>query len=55
VTDGRDAKGLKEALAREHGIMVRHYSTAELNNYIRISVGRPDQTDALVAALKALI
>lgn len=27
VTDGRDARGLKDALAKEHGIMVRHYST----------------------------
>ena len=28
VTDGRDAKGLKDALAQEHGIMVRHYRCA---------------------------
>ena len=29
VTDGRDARGLKDALAKEHGIMVRHYRCAE--------------------------
>ncbi|KAL4439012.1 hypothetical protein ABPG77_006949 [Micractinium sp. CCAP 211/92] len=54
VTDGRDARGLKDALAQEHGIMVRHYSTKELNNYVRISVGLPEHTDRLLAALKAL-
>lgn len=54
VSDGRDARGLKDALAQEHGIMVRHYSTKELNGYIRISVGTPEQTDKLMAALRAL-
>jgi histidinol-phosphate aminotransferase len=51
VTDGRDARGLKDALAREHGIMVRHYSTKELNGFIRVSVGLPEHTDKLLAAL----
>ena len=54
VTDGRDARGLKDALAKQYGIMVRHYTTKELNNYIRISVGLPEQTDRLLAALKEL-
>lgn len=54
VAEGRDAKGLKDSLAQEHGIMVRHYSTKELNNYIRISVGLPEQTDRVLAALQAL-
>jgi histidinol-phosphate aminotransferase len=34
--------------------MVRHYSKKELSGYIRISVGKPEHTDALVAALKAI-
>lgn len=38
------------ALAKE-GVMVRHYEKAELQNYIRISVGKPEQTDAVLAAL----
>lgn len=54
VTDGRDARSLKEDLAQNHGIMVRHYSTKELNNFIRISVGLPEQTDAVLSALKAM-
>jgi len=50
VTGGRDALELKGALMKE-GVMVRHYATKELQNYVRISVGRPDQTDTLMAAL----
>ena len=54
VAEGRDARGLRDALAKQHGIMVRHYSTKELNNFIRISVGLPEQTDAVVQALRTL-
>lgn len=50
---GRDAKAVKDALAQA-GIMVRHYAKRELSGYIRISVGKPEQTDALMAAIKAL-
>ena len=50
---GRGALEVKQALEKQ-GILVRHYAKAELENYIRISVGRPDQTDALISALKAL-
>lgn len=53
VTDGRDARGLKDWLAKEHGIMVRHYATKELDGYVRVSVGLPEHTDRLVAALLA--
>jgi histidinol-phosphate aminotransferase len=51
---GRDAKGVKDALAQDHGIIVRHYAKKELSGYIRISVGKPEHTDKLIAALKAL-
>ncbi|CAI7875421.1 unnamed protein product, partial [Closterium sp. NIES-54] len=47
------AKQLKEELARR-GIMVRHYSQPDLCNYIRISVGKPEHTDALILALSQL-
>ncbi len=47
---GREAQGLKEALAAQ-GILVRHYAKPGLENCIRISAGRPEQTDALLAAL----
>jgi histidinol-phosphate aminotransferase len=34
--------------------MVRHYAKKELSGYIRISVGKPEQTDVLMAALRGL-
>jgi histidinol-phosphate aminotransferase len=33
---------------------VRYYQRPELRNYIRISAGRPEDTDRLLAALRAL-
>ncbi len=50
---GRDAAGLKQAL-EQRGILVRHYRKPGLENCIRISVGRPEQTDRLLEALRAL-
>jgi histidinol-phosphate aminotransferase len=47
---GRSAKEVKQTLERQ-GILVRYYSKPGLDNCIRISVGRPDQTDRLIAAL----
>ena len=47
---GRDAAVLKAQLAAQ-GILVRHYAKAGLENCIRVSAGRPEQTDALLAAL----
>ena len=49
---GRDALALKTALEAK-GILVRYYASIGLENCIRISVGRPDQTDALITALHA--
>lgn len=45
---------IRDRLAREHGICIRHYSSKELERYIRVSVGRPDQTQALANALAQL-
>jgi len=52
--EGRNAAELKAALARE-GILVRHYAKPGLENCIRISAGRPEQTDVLLEALKRMI
>ena len=49
---GGDARGLKLALERG-GILVRHYDKPGLEGCIRISVGRPEHTDALIDALCA--
>ena len=51
---GRDARGLKLALER-NGILVRHYDKPGLEGCIRISVGRPEHTDALIGALRGLL
>lgn len=53
VTAGRDAKKLKEDLAKM-GVMIRHYSNKELAGYVRVSVGKPEHTDALMEGLKRL-
>ena len=54
VVGGQDAKAVKDALAMEHGIMVRHYAKKELSGYIRISVGRPEDSRKLLGALRGL-
>jgi len=48
-----DAVALKIAL-EERGILVRYYQKPGLDNCIRISVGRPEQTDRLLAELHGL-
>jgi histidinol-phosphate aminotransferase len=50
---GRDAKELKTALAQT-GILVRYFDTPELSDHIRISVGKPEQSDALLVVLTEL-
>ena len=51
--EGRDAAALKMTL-EERGILVRHYRKPGLDNCIRISVGRPEQTERLLAELHRL-
>jgi len=43
------------ARLRERGILVRYFDTPLLQNHLRISAGRPDQTDALIRALREII
>jgi histidinol-phosphate aminotransferase len=50
---GREAKALKLALEGQ-GVLVRHYNKPGLQNCIRISVGRPEQTDRLLEVLHSL-
>ncbi|GMN60611.1 hypothetical protein TIFTF001_029713 [Ficus carica] len=51
VKFGMDAKKLKEDLAKM-GVMIRHYDKKELKGYVRISVGKPEQTDVLIECLR---
>ncbi|KAL7001527.1 histidinol-phosphate transaminase [Sarracenia purpurea var. burkii] len=50
VESGMDAKKLKEDLAKM-GVMIRHYNNKELKGYVRVSVGKPEHTDALMECL----
>ena len=49
----RDARQLKLDLEGK-GILVRYFSKPGLTDHIRISIGRPEQTDALLTALREL-
>ncbi|MEI8166750.1 MAG: hypothetical protein WCG26_10235 [Chloroflexales bacterium] len=49
----RSARELKQTLERQ-GVLVRYYSSALLRDYIRVSPGTPQQSEALLAALHAL-
>lgn len=51
--EGREAASVAKGL-RTRGVLVRHYDRPDLAGYIRISAGRPPDTDRLVAALTAL-
>jgi histidinol-phosphate aminotransferase len=50
---GRDAHKLKLALEDE-GILIRYYRTPRLRDHVRFTVGKPEQTDAVIAALRRL-
>lgn len=48
---GIEAAELKRRLMMDYGILVRYFSTPRLKDCIRISVGKPQDTDALLKAL----
>ena len=48
---GRPAAELKEELARQ-GILVRYFETPRLREYVRISVGKPEETAALLSVIR---
>ncbi len=50
---GRTAQEVVGALARR-GILIRGFSDPTMAGYVRISVGRPDQADTLIAVLREL-
>ena len=52
VIKGR-AACIQDELEKQ-GILVRYYDTPLLRNYFRISVGKPEQTDKIIAALREL-
>jgi histidinol-phosphate aminotransferase len=52
--DGVEAREVHASL-RERGIMVRYFDNALLRNHLRISAGRPEQTDIVVSAMREVI
>lgn len=52
---GCEAAWLKKTLAGKFGILVRYFEKAGLIDHIRISVGKPEYTDALLEALRKIL
>ncbi len=50
--NGRDAAQLKADLVSQAGIFIRYFNKPGLTDCVRISIGKPQQTDALLTALK---
>jgi len=50
---GRSGREVADALAGR-GILVRSFSDHRMEGYVRITVGRPEQNDALLKALREL-
>ncbi len=48
-----DARWFQDELEKR-GILIRYYNTSLLRNYFRISVGKPENTDRIIAELKIL-
>lgn len=53
VTPDRDARGIYESLKAE-GVLVRYFDQETLSDKLRITVGTPQETDALLAAIDGL-
>ena len=54
VEIGERAEAIYLAL-KDQGLLVRWWRTPELRTKLRISVGRPDDNDRLIAALKTIV
>ena len=40
---------------REQGVIVRHFKQARIAQFLRITIGTPEQNQALLEALKPLV
>ena len=52
--EGMSAADVRQRLAQEYGIVIRYYNKSRLRDCVRISAGKPEQTDALLAALRKI-
>jgi len=51
---GLSAAALKQRLAADYGILIRYFDKPGLRDHVRLSVGTPQQTDRLLAALREI-
>jgi histidinol-phosphate aminotransferase len=51
--EGRDPEAVVDGLA-ERGILIRDFSSPAMAEYVRVSVGKPEQNDALIEALEGM-
>jgi histidinol-phosphate aminotransferase len=49
-----NASAVKQKLM-DRGVLVRHFNTPDLRDYIRVSIGSDDEIDRFVEELKAVI
>ena len=40
---------------KEKGVLVRHFNDKRIADFVRISVGTDDETDALIEAIKSIL
>lgn len=52
AVDGAHSAAKIRSELRSRGVLIRYYDRPDLANYIRISAGRPEDTDRLLAALR---
>jgi histidinol-phosphate aminotransferase len=50
----RDASELAASL-REDGIIVRHFSMPRIDQYLRITVGRPEDSEVFFTSLQRIL
>ena len=51
----KHAGALLTARLRERAILVRHFKLPRIDNFMRITVGTPEQCQALVGALRDIL
>ncbi len=54
VRHGQDGGTLYRKL-KENGVLVRHFDAPRIHNWLRITIGTPDQMQALLAALDKIL
>ena len=40
---------------KDRGVLVRHFTDPKIENHVRITIGAPDEMEALLAAVRAIL